>query len=126
MEKDCRLEVPPKEPKHDFNNHAKGASIIWIRKSDNLNVDSGCLKHMIGDKNIFITLNKERDGSISFGNDNSTKIIGKGTMKLGIKDVEEENVLLFENMKHNMLSLSQMCDHGHRLIFDSENCEIRK
>jgi hypothetical protein len=144
MAKDCRLTVPPKEPKQDFNSHAKGPSRIWIRKQDKLNVeecsislqaqsrrsdwyvDSGCSKHMTGDKNIFITLKKERDGSVSFGNDNSTKIIGKGTVKLGSKDAKAENVLLVENMKHNMLSVSQMCDQGHRLIFDSEKCEIRK
>jgi hypothetical protein len=29
-------------------------------------------------------------------------------------------------MKHNMLSVSQMCDQVHRLIFDSKKCEIRK
>jgi len=39
MEKDCRLEVPPKEPKLDFNNHVKGPSRNWIRKEDNLNVE---------------------------------------------------------------------------------------
>jgi len=117
MAKDCKLTIPPKEPKHDFNNHAKGASIIWIRKSDSLNVDSGCLKHMIGDNNIFLTLNKERDGSISFGNDNSTKIIGRDTVKLGRKDAKEKNILLVQNMKHNLLSVIQMCDQGHRVIF---------
>jgi hypothetical protein len=81
---------------------------------------------MIGDKNRFISLKKERDGSVSFGNENSTIIIGKGTIKLGSKDAKAENVLLVENMKHNFLSVSQMCDQGHRLIFDSEKCEIRK
>jgi transposase InsO family protein len=29
-------------------------------------------------------------------------------------------------MKHNLLSVSQMCDQGHKLTFDSEKCEIRK
>jgi hypothetical protein len=29
-------------------------------------------------------------------------------------------------MKHNLLSASQMCDQEHRLVFDSEKCEIRK
>jgi hypothetical protein len=32
---------------------------------------------MIGDKYMFLTLRKERDGSVSFGNDDSAKIIGK-------------------------------------------------
>jgi hypothetical protein len=81
---------------------------------------------MTCDKDMFVTIKKERDGSISFGNDNSTKIIGKGTVKLGSKDVMVENVLLVENMKHNMLSVSKMCDQGHTLLFDSKKCEIKK
>jgi hypothetical protein len=37
---------------------------------------------MTGDKEIFVILKKERDGSVLFGNEKSTKIIGKGTIKL--------------------------------------------
>ena len=77
----CILTVLLKEPKKYFNSHAKGTSRIWIRKQDKPNVeecsislkyqrrrsdfyvDSGCSKHMTGDKTIFITLKKERDGS---------------------------------------------------------------
>ena len=29
-------------------------------------------------------------------------------------------------MKHNLLSMSQMCDQGHKVTFDSQKCEIRK
>jgi hypothetical protein len=29
-------------------------------------------------------------------------------------------------MKHNLLSVSQMCDQGHNLTFNSQGCEIRK
>jgi hypothetical protein len=39
MAKYCRLIVPPKEPKQEFNNHQKGPSRIWIRKQDKLNVE---------------------------------------------------------------------------------------
>jgi hypothetical protein len=35
---------------------------------------------MTGDRDKFLTLQKERDGSVSFGNDDSSKIIGKGTV----------------------------------------------
>jgi hypothetical protein len=74
---------------------------------------------MTGDKNMFLTLNKERDGVVSFVNNYSTKIIGRGTVKLGRKDVMEENVLLDEDMEHNLLSVIQMCYQGHILQFDS-------
>ena len=82
--------------------------------------------HMTGHKNRFVTLKKEKDGSVSFGNDNPTKIIGKGIIKLGSKYAMAENVLLVKNMKHNLLSVSQMCEQGHTLLFDSKKCEIRK
>jgi hypothetical protein len=81
---------------------------------------------MKGDKDMFLTLRKERYGSVSFGNDDSTKIIGKGIVIIGNKNTKAENVLLVEDMKHNLLSVSQMCDQGHKVTFDSQKCEIRK
>jgi hypothetical protein len=29
-------------------------------------------------------------------------------------------------MKHNILSVSQMYDQGHKVTFDSQKCELRK
>jgi hypothetical protein len=81
---------------------------------------------MTGDRDKFLTLRKERDGSVSFGNDDSSKIIGKGTIRIANKNEKAENVLLVEYMKHNLLSVSQMCDQGHKVTFDSQKCEIRK
>jgi len=75
---------------------------------------------MTGAKNKFLTLKKERDGSVSFGNDNSPRIICRGIIKLVSKDVKAQNVILFKYMKHNILSVSQMYDQGHKLQFDSE------
>jgi hypothetical protein len=77
---------------------------------------------MIGDRDRFLTLRKERDGSVSFGNDDSTKIIGKGTVIIGNKNTKARNVLLVEDMKHNLLSVIQMCDQGHKVTFDSQKC----
>jgi hypothetical protein len=81
---------------------------------------------MTCDRDNFLTLRKERDGSVSFENDDSTKIIGKGTVRIGNKNTKAENVLLVEDMKHNLLSVSQMCDRDHKVTFDSQKCKIRK
>jgi hypothetical protein len=97
--KDCRMTVPPKEPQQNNNSHRQEPQkMTWIRKQDQYSneectitlqakkkkcgwyVDSGCSKHMTGDRDKFLTLQKERDGSVSFGNDDSAKIIGKGTV----------------------------------------------
>jgi hypothetical protein len=75
---------------------------------------------MTGDRDRFLTLRKERDGSVSFGNDDSTKIIGKGTFRIGNKNTKAGNVPLVEDMNHNLLSVSQMCDQGHKVNFDSQ------
>jgi len=81
---------------------------------------------MTGDRYKFLTLRKERDGPVFFKNDDSAKIIGKGTDGIGNKNTKEENVLLVKDMKHNLLSASQMCDQAHKFTFDSQKCEIRK
>jgi hypothetical protein len=81
---------------------------------------------MIGDKDKFLTLRKERNGPVFFVNDNSSKIIGEGTVRIGNKNGKAQNVLLVEDMKLNILSVSQMCDQGHKVTFDSQKCEIRK
>jgi hypothetical protein len=138
------MKVPLSESQHNKNNYRHEPQRIWIRKQKRYNneectltlqsqhkkhgwyVDSGCSKHMIGDKGRFLTLRKERDGSISFGNDNSTIIIGRSTIRNGNKDTKVENVLQVEDMKHNILSVSQMCDQGHKLVFDSQKFQIRK
>jgi hypothetical protein len=81
---------------------------------------------MTGDKNMFLTLKIEIYGSVPFGNNQIAKIIGRGIVKIGRKNAMEENVLLVEDMKHNLISVSQMCDQGHTLQFDLEKCENRK
>jgi hypothetical protein len=81
---------------------------------------------MTGDRDRFLTLRKERDESVSFVNDDSAKITGKGTDIIGNKNTKEENVLLVEYMKNNLRSVRQMCDQGHNVTFNSQKCEIRK
>ena len=48
-------------------------------------------------------------------------MIGRGIVKLGSKYAMEENVLLVEDKKYNLLSVIQMCDQGHKLLFESKN-----
>ena len=40
----------------------------------------------------------KKDGTVSFGNDGSSNVIGSGTVTLGSKDALAKNVLLVENM----------------------------
>ena len=74
-------------------------------------------------KNKFKSLKKQK-GKVTFGDNASGNILGKGTMSLG--KAKAKNVLLVENLKPSLLSVSQTCDQGYIWIFDSQKCEIRK
>ena len=63
---------------------------------------------MTGYKGNFLNFKEEKGGNVYFGDNGSTKIIGKGTVSLGNKKTKEENVFLVENMKHNILIVIQM------------------
>ena len=92
-------------------------------KEDLWYIDSGCSKHMIGNKDRFLSLKKQK-GKVTFCDNASGNILGKGTMNLG-KD-KAKNVLLVENLKPILLIVSQTCDQGHICIFDSQKSEIRR
>ena len=81
---------------------------------------------MTGDRNKFESLKEKKDGTVSFGNDGTSYVIGLGTVTLVRKDVLAKNVLLVENMNQNLLSVGKMCDQGHTMLFNSKKCEIRK
>ena len=96
------------------------------QKKNLWHIDSGCSKHMTGYPNKFIILRRYQTGKVTFGDNISSKIIGKGTIAIRDSKIKAENVLLIENLKPNILNVSQTCDQGHICIFDYEKCEIRK
>ena len=49
---------------------------------------------MTGDRNKFVSMKEKKDGTISFGNDGSSNVIGLGTVTLGRKYVIAKNVQL--------------------------------
>ena len=98
--------------------HAQNRGSQW-------SIDSGFSKHMTRDQNKFLSLNKEKGGNVTFGSNVTTNIAGKGTISLG-NERTIENVLFVEDLKHNFINVSQMCDQGHFPTFNSQECEIRK
>ena len=62
---------------------------------------------------------------VTFGDNNKGKIIGKGTIynksNFLIKDV-----LLVDSLKHNLLSISQLCDEGYVIRLESNACIIEQ
>jgi hypothetical protein len=92
---------------------------------DNWYIDSGFSSHLIGDRTKFITL-KKNEGSVTFGDNGSSKIVRKVTLNLYNGRDKVEKVLCVEKLKHNLLNVRKMCDQGHTLTFDFLECENKK
>jgi transposase InsO family protein len=88
-------------------------------------IDSGFSKHMTGDIGKFLSLSESKSGNITFGNDAPGKIKGKGMVSLSNGKRKAQYVLLVDGLKHNLLSVSQMCDRGCEVMFTSKDRKIK-
>jgi hypothetical protein len=61
-------------------------------------IDSGCSKHMTGDKIKFLTLSESKSGNVTFGNDALGKIKGKGMVSLSNGKGKAQGVLFVEGL----------------------------
>ena len=75
----------------------KTESMIALCEMENQNIwhiDNGCSKHMSGDTNKFMSLRRDKKGKVTFGDNISSKIIGKATVAIRDNQIKVENVLL--------------------------------
>nr|GFB48070.1 ribonuclease H-like domain-containing protein [Tanacetum cinerariifolium] len=78
-------------------------------------VDSGCSRHMTGNKAHLADYQDFKGGSVAFGGSNG-RITGEGKIKAGRFDFED--VYYVEELKHsNLFSVSQMCDKKNKVLF---------
>ena len=59
----------------------------------------------------------------TFGDDSKGKIFGVGNIKIGSSPLIE-NVVLVGGLKHNLLSISQLCDKSFNVVFDDFTFDI--
>ena len=78
---------------------------------------------MIENKEKFINLTVKDSGKIIFGGKEKGKILGQGKVSED-PSCSVDNVLLVEGLNYNLLSISQLCDKGHRVIFEFNKCKI--
>ncbi|GJY54057.1 putative ribonuclease H-like domain-containing protein [Tanacetum coccineum] len=85
--------------------------------------DSGCSRHMTGNKS-FLTDYQEVDGGfVAFaGSLKGGKITGKGKIRTGKLDFED--VYFVKELKFNLFSVSQMCDKKNIVLFTETECLV--
>ena len=71
---------------------------------------------MTEDESLFQELNKNKSGNVSFG-DNFKGVIREIRTIGNNSHTQIKNVLLVENLKYNLLSISQLFDRGYRVCF---------
>jgi hypothetical protein len=87
--------------------------------------DNVCSKHMTGEKSKFLTLSESKSRNVNFGSDVPGKIKGKGIVSLSNGKGKAQDVLFVDGPKHNLLSVSQVCDKGCEVVFTSKDCKIK-
>jgi len=86
------------------------------KEEDEWSIDSRFSTHMTGDRKKIINQKEGKSDSVAFVNNSSVKILGKCIVDLGSNKENATNILLVENLKHNLLSVRKMCDQGYNNI----------
>ncbi|GJR87197.1 retrovirus-related pol polyprotein from transposon TNT 1-94 [Tanacetum coccineum] len=107
----------PKVPKSVQNSKPKVVQIVlWY-------LDSGCSKHMTGDRSQLTNFVHKFLGTVKFGNDQVAKIMGYGDYQIG--NITISRVYYVEGLGHNLFSVGQFCDSDLEVAFRKHTCFVR-
>ncbi|GJS55436.1 ribonuclease H-like domain-containing protein [Tanacetum coccineum] len=85
--------------------------------------DSGCSRHMTGNKSYLTDYQDIDGGFVAFdGSPKGGKIIRKG--KIRTEKLDFEDVYFVKELKFNLFSVSQMCDKKNCVLFTETKCLV--
>ncbi|GJW81463.1 integrase, catalytic region, zinc finger, CCHC-type containing protein [Tanacetum coccineum] len=90
--------------------------VLWI-------VDSGCSKHMTGDRSLLRNFIKKFMGTVRFGNDNFAAITSYGDYIQG--NITICHVYYVEGLGHNLFSVGKFYDGDLEVAFRFKTCYVR-
>ncbi|GJW53483.1 retrovirus-related pol polyprotein from transposon TNT 1-94 [Tanacetum coccineum] len=86
-------------------------------------LDSGCSKHMTGNRSKLVNFVEKFIGSVRFGNDHLGAIMGYGDYVMG--DSVISRVYYVEGLGHNLFFVGQFCDSDLEVAFRKHTCFVR-
>ncbi|GJZ69868.1 putative ribonuclease H-like domain-containing protein, partial [Tanacetum coccineum] len=116
--------------RHYWNKFSKYNGGSNYRKCDNPQralknkriVDSGCSRHMTGNKAYLAEYQDYNGGPVAFGGSKGY-ITGKGKIKIGKLDFKD--VCFVKELQHfNLFYVSQMCDKKNKVLFTNTECLV--
>ncbi|GKA94186.1 ribonuclease H-like domain-containing protein, partial [Tanacetum coccineum] len=106
-------------PKHKVLDHGNPQQDL----KDKGVIDSGCSRHMIGNRSYLTDYEEIDGGFVAFGgNSKGGKITRKGKIRTGKLDFED--VYFVKELKFNLFSVSQMCDKKNSVLFTDTACVV--
>ncbi|KAI3461556.1 hypothetical protein Pfo_018219 [Paulownia fortunei] len=85
--------------------------------------DSGCSKHMTGDKEKLKGYQSVNEGHVIFEDGEKGRVLGKGVLNVeGLPKLK--NVLYVESLKANLISISQLFYQNLLVRFNKNKCQV--
>nr|GEY54543.1 hypothetical protein [Tanacetum cinerariifolium] len=89
---------------------------LWI-------IDSGCSKHMMGNRALLTNFVEKFLGTVHFGNNDFAMIAGYGDVVIRLMTIKK--VYYVEGLGHNLFSVRQFCDKVLEVAFRKSTCFVR-
>nr|GFB25789.1 integrase, catalytic region, zinc finger, CCHC-type, peptidase aspartic, catalytic [Tanacetum cinerariifolium] len=89
---------------------------LWI-------IDSGCSKHITGNRALLTNFLEKFLETFRFGNNDFAVIAGYGDVVTGSMMIKK--VYYVEGLGHNLFSVGQFCDKGLKVAFRKSTCFVR-
>ncbi|KAJ9545017.1 hypothetical protein OSB04_024724 [Centaurea solstitialis] len=86
-------------------------------------LDSGCSKHMTGNKHVLVDFKEEAGPSVKFDGEGRGISRGYGTLTNG--KTTFRRVSYVEGLTINLLSISQLFDKDHKVSFSKKSCKVK-
>ncbi|GJZ22558.1 putative ribonuclease H-like domain-containing protein [Tanacetum coccineum] len=106
-------------PKHKVLDHGNPQQDL----KDKGVIDSGCSRHMTGNRSYLTDYEEIDGGFVTFGgNSKGGKITRKGKIRTGKLDFKD--VYFVKELKFNLFSVLQMCDKKNSVLFTDTECVV--
>ena len=131
---ECYTRLPNnKEEKSNFVENKEEETLLMVVQAqkepeqDVWYVDTGCSNHMSGSKSSFSHLNEDFRSTVTFGDNSTVNVMGKGGIRIRSKNGLVKiisNVLYVPTLKSNLLSVGQLLEKGYIITMKNGAYEI--
>jgi hypothetical protein len=111
----------------EYGNHLP--TVLLVCHSPEWWADTGANIHVCADISLFSSYQCKGTGALLMGNGSHARVLGVGTVILKFtsgKMVLLKNVQHVPSIKMNLVSGSQLCRDGYKIIFESNKCILSK